>query len=218
MVQTRRSALRVAGGLLMGALGGCATSPSKPGPTDSPHSTPASVTSPTTSPSRSNSLGFSGEILGQASDEAPARVEATLSNDGSTAVEVGYGPTLLFTANGSMDYDWPEDLVLDPEGYIGPWDDPYRTDDGCWRFPEDGQRLVQSSLVWRTLDPDESLSEEYDIYTHGDSPSCLPSGIYRFQDGGFVEREGQSITFTLKLEVREDMRLASIDGDLTIYY
>lgn len=59
------------------------------------------------------------------------------------AAEVGFDPALLFTDNAtSDDIDWVDALVLDPETYVGLWDDPERTEDRYWRFSTDSQRLV----------------------------------------------------------------------------
>ena len=214
MVQTRRSALRLTGCLLIGTIGGCSSRASENNPADSMTSESSPEASPTETPSTEGLPSFTGEILRQASDEAPARVKAILLNDGQSTVEMGFGPTLLYTDNAGGIHDWPQDLVIDPDGYIGPWDDPYQSENGCWRFPEDGQTLVQSSLEWRTLDPGQSVSEEYNIYTRGDSRSCLPKGTYQFQDGGFLEREDQAVIFTLTLEVGDDRQLTAISGDL----
>jgi hypothetical protein len=220
MVHSRRSALHVAGGLLVTALAGCATTPAESDSTSSStvQATATQTGTATSSPPPTSSYGarltFSGEILRQESTDAPARLEATLSNDGDSTTEVGYGPALLFTANGDADHDWPENLVLDPEGYIGPWDDPVQTDDGCWRFPEDGERLVQASLNWHELAPGDSVTQAYDLYTRSDAETCLPAGTYRFQDGGFVDQEDQPLTFTLTLYVDDGRRLTGIEGRL----
>lgn len=215
MIQTRRLVLRLIGCTLVGSIGGCSSAPPENRPADGTTTKPSPTTFPTETSSNSDSLSFTGDVLRQASDEAPARVKAILSNRGQSSVDVGYGPTLLFTDNAGGLYDWPEDLVLKPETYIGPWDDPYQTDDGCWRFPEEGQTLVESSLEWRTLEPNQSLSEEYNIYTRGDSLPCLPQGTYRFQDGKFLEQEDESLIFTLALEVSDNKQVTAVSGNIT---
>lgn len=211
---TRRKALQLSSLALGSGLAGCPAMPPENTPTEGPTSDASPGASPTGTFSTENVPSFTGEILRQASDEAPARVRAILSNDGESGVEVGYGPTLLFTDNAGSINDWPEELVLDPDGYIGPWDDPYQSEDGCWCFPKEGSRLVQSILEWRTLDPGQSVSTEYSVYTLGDSRPCLPTGTYQFQDGGSLERENQSIIFTLTLEVGADRHLTAISGSL----
>lgn len=200
MDNTRRSALRITGGLLTTALGGCPMPSSETTPTDR-------------SRVNADSLSFSGAILRQASDAAPSRIEATLSNDGQKAAEVGYGPALLFTV-GEMVSAWPENILLDPNADVGPWDEPYQSDDGCWRFPEDGRTPVQSIIRWRTLEPNQSLRQEYYLYTRGASRPCLHAGKYRFQDAGYIGSEDQSIIFTLRLEIGTDQQLTAISGTL----
>lgn len=213
MSPSRRSVLQLSAIALSGGLAGCSTGQSglEDNGTQTPTSSPtASARSPTESTRAAPDLSLSAAIFQQPSTAMPAEVEVRLSNEGAKEVELGYGPALLFTDNSaSDDLQWPENLVIDPETNVGPWKDPVRTADSCWRYPEDASRPVQSILEWRTLDAGESLSERYEVYTDSDADSCLPQGSYRFQDKGYVEKESRSMVLTLVLEVDDTHQLTA---------
>lgn len=186
MKTARRSLLRLSGLVLGSSIAGCSA------------------------PSPIPNVTFSAEMVRQPSADAPARVSATLSNAGSSSVAVGFGPTLLFTDNSAADdLEWAEDLVIDPESHIGPWSDPIRTADGCWRYPEDGWQAIQSSLEYREPEPQQSIDESYDIYTAAKASSCLPTGTYRFQDKGVIRSTSQSLILTLILHVNDDQAVSA---------
>lgn len=225
---TRRDLLRRAGGVLAVGLTGCSgptrdadASPDTAGPGTDGRSS-AAKTAPT--PGRSPSApSMAASVVRQAARDEPARVRVTVRNPSSETVELRYGPTLLFTDHSDHDDRqnhgtdaWPEELVLDPVTHVGPWDEPVRTDDGCWRFPADGRTPVQSVLRNRELPPGESRSEEYDVYTRGADRPCLPEGSYRFEDGGGVRLDDwRSAVFALTVDVDPDGTL-SARGGLTL--
>lgn len=185
---------------LAGCSGLSAQTPETESPTEADSSTPTDTPTPTTSPPSSPALDFSATVLHQSSAEAPTRLEATLTNTGSTTATVGFGPALLFTDSGP-EVDWAEDLVLDPETVVGPSDyEPEQDDSGCWRFSRNGRITMESSLERRELEPEGSLSEQYNLYTRGDSLPCLPEGTYRFED----ELQTESNTWILSLIVEVD--------------
>ena len=202
---SRRSLLRLASIGASVSLTGC--SAIAPTNTRSPNQSPTSP--PTALPTESGPVAFSAEVLRQSTAEHPAQLRARLDNQSTETVQVGFGPTLLFTANRATDeLEWTDQIVIDPETYVGPWDEPTRSSEGCWRFPEDGSRLVQSSLNWRELSPSESLTETYDVYTEGTSRPCLPEGNYRFQDNGYLGDKSQVLTFTLSVQIDTDHQLS----------
>lgn len=189
----RRSALRVTSSAVVAAFAGCVG-----GATE-------------------DDLSFTAEVIAQQSASEPARVEATLSNVGSTAVEIGFGPTLLFSDNlSSDDLQWSKELVLDPQTRAGPPIEPERTEDGCWRVPGDRDRPIESSLEFRSLSPGQSVQEVYDVYTWTDASACLPEGTYRFQDKGPLGDDSRSMTLTLVLEVDSNQRLSATGRDPAI--
>lgn len=204
----RRSVLHLAGIGVGMSVTGCSAIESTPTESPTPHSTPTSTESPTTSPPQSGPVTFSAEVLRQATNEHPPQLRARLENQSSDTVRVGFGPALLFTDNVASDeLEWADQLVIDPETYVGPWDEPTQSADGCWRFPEDGSRAIQSSLNWRNLSPSDSLTETYDVYTSGTSGPCLPDGTYRFQDKGNLEDEAHALILTLSLQIDTDQQL-----------
>jgi hypothetical protein len=157
-------------------------------------------------------------MLQQASAEEPARFEVRLRNVGSKTVTLGMGPTLLFSDTAATDgLQWADAIVIGPETYIGPWEDPFRTDDGCWRYPNEGY-LVQSILEEIEVAPGDSITETYEVYTSGKTRSCLPKGRYYFQDkNGFrsgllqgtanVSREARDMILTVVLQIDGEHRI-----------
>jgi hypothetical protein len=116
----------------------------------------------------------------------------------------------LYTDNTAADQlEWADELVIDPGTDVGPWDDPEQTEDGCWRFPQGGQRAVHSLLEPRDLTTGESITESYDVYTYGDSGPCLPEGTYQFEDKGYVQEESHPMILTLVLTVDASQQLSA---------
>ncbi len=214
---TRRDLLRRAGGAFAVGLAGCSgptrdadASPDAAGP-ETDGRPPVAAASPTQADSPSVP-SMAASVVRQTARDHPARVRATVRNPSSETVELRYGATLLFTDHSDHDdrrnhadhgvRAWPEALMLDPVPYVGPWDDPVRTDDGCWRFPADGRTPVQDVLQKRTLPPGESRGVAYDVYTRGTDRPCLPEGSYRFEDGGGVRLdEWRGVVFALTVDV-----------------
>ncbi|WP_155119380.1 hypothetical protein [Halomicrobium katesii] len=150
-------------------------------------------------------IDFSAEVASQSTSDSPASIEATLTNTASEAVEVIFGPTLLYTPESdSSRFEWSNQLILDPRTSIGPWATPVETDDGCHRFPRNGDRYVRSEVWGRTLDSGESVPEVYDVYTHGSDLPCLPAGSHRYQDEIYVGDRSNPGIITLGLRVAEN--------------
>lgn len=214
---TRRDLLRRAGGAFAVGLAGCS------GPTRDADASPgtaapgidgrSSATGASPTSNRSPSApSMAASVVRQTARDHPARVRVTVRNPSSESVVLRYGATLLLTDHSGHDdrrdhgghgtAAWPEALVLDPVTHVGPWDEPVRTDDGCWRFPAGGRTPVQSVLRNRELPPGESRSEEYDVFTRGTDRPCLPEGSYRFEDAGGVRLdEWRRAVFALTVDV-----------------
>ena len=142
MVTSRRSALQVVG-LTVCGLAGCVSSS-----TDNDESQSTTSTTPTIDHQIQN-LTFDAEILTQQSADTPARFEARLTNTGTESLTIGMGPALMISDTGpDEDPKWTDELVIDPDSDVGPWSEPVQTEDGCWRFPEDGNRSIQSILKY----------------------------------------------------------------------
>lgn len=189
MELSRRTVISTA---LPAVTSGCGTVPGGGG---SDASTPND-----SSPPGVSSVSFSARVTDRASADSPATVVVDLGNTGNSAVDLRYGPTLLFTDD-AEEYEWADKLVLDPgdEGVL--LDEPTLTDD-CWRFPADGEVAIQSILETRTLGPGATLTETYDVYTR-DGGDCLPAGEYRYQDGVTVGSDA-TVVLTLTLSVVRD--------------
>jgi hypothetical protein len=205
---SRRSVLRLSGTALAGGLAGCASFSSD---TDQSAS-PTATTQPRTD--AEPDLAFTAEAVSQQSADSPAEVAAALTNEGTEVVTVGLGPALLFSDTGPGEpTEWAHELVVDPETYVGPWSDPVQTDDGCWRFPFDGEQTILSSLEHHELDPGDAVTERYRVYTDGTGSTCLREGSYRYEDVAAVVDQPVSFTYALVLHVDGDRTLsASTDG------
>lgn len=206
---TRRSALHASGVVLGLGIAGCARSMGDSEPTRSPTASATETSTMTRSSPQPEALEFEAHVIQQQTAEAPARVRARLVNTGPP-LRVGFGPTLLYTDNTAADeLEWADELVIDPRTDVGPWDEPEQTEDGCWRFPRDGQRAVQSLLEGRDLATGEPITESYDVYTHRDSGPCLPEGTYQFEDKGYIHDESRPMILTLVLTVDANGKLSA---------
>lgn len=226
---TRRDVLRRAGSALALGLAGCSGPTQDAGAaTDTATGRTDRATVARSSPTQHGSPSapsMAASAVRQSARDHPARVRATVRNASAETVALRYGATLLFTDHSDHGerrdhvdhgrFAWPEALVLEPVPYVGPWDDPVQTDDGCWRFPADGRTPVQSVLRTRTLAPGESRGVAYDVYTRGIDRPCLPEGSYRFEDAGGVRLdEWRGAVFALTVDVGPDGAL-SARADLT---
>lgn len=202
MVPTRRAALRLAGGVFTTGVAGCISSVTDD--SDSPSPPPSTDTR-----NVDDLLAFSAEAIAQSSAGAPARIEARVRNVGDEAIELGFGPALLFTDDADDALQWPDELLLDPDssGVVNP--DPETGENGCWRFPEDGWQDVRSVLRFREIDPGSAVEETYAVYTWGKSLPCLPAGTYTFQDRAYLESESRPLRLTLEVTINERSRLSA---------
>lgn len=87
----RRTFLTVTGTTSVAGLGGCVSSD---GESPSPENTASSTEPP---PPSTEDLSFTARVLSQASTESPPSIKISLINNADEAVELGYGPALLFT-------------------------------------------------------------------------------------------------------------------------
>lgn len=212
---SRRAFLQACTSVSLIGVAGCIDQSASPpqSPTETPESSPIQST-PAGIASTVDAVSFSARVTRQQSNDHPARVTARLENTGGDAVNIGMGPTLLFSDPGPNDrFARPDELVIDPRSDIGPWAEPAQTQDGCWRFPEDGQQAIRSITRTRALSPGDSITETYAVYTQGDSRACLPAGTYRFTDQGFIRDESSPIVLSLRLSINETHQItAGTDG------
>ncbi|RDI72621.1 hypothetical protein DWB78_13325 [Halopelagius longus] len=161
-------------------------------PTDSSGSTPTedsttAGTTPTETPLPdsvvASGLDFEASVLSQSSADSPARFEATLRNAGRHALTLDFGPTLMFSGGGGVanTSGRGDALRIVPDGEVGLVETPSEPNEsGCWRA--EGVTAVQSILVRKTLEPGDTFSETYSMYTAPDAPTCLPDGEDAIRD------------------------------------
>jgi hypothetical protein len=75
---------------------------------------------------------------------------------------------------------------------------------------------IESSLETRTINPGESITETYKVYTDGSISTCLPSGTYRFQDKEYGRTENDPKVLTIVLRVDESQKLSATTEEPTI--
>jgi hypothetical protein len=92
-------------------------------------------------------------------------------------------------------------------------DEPTQSQNECWRFPEDETLAIQSSLDFREIDPNETITETYNVYTRGNSLPCLPEGEFEFQDESYFGSETQPMILSLTIQVSSEKEL-SVDSEL----
>lgn len=220
-MSSRRSALHAIASILSFGIAGC-TSPAQQSDTPTSTQTTSSISTNTPSPTHTESptpttahnpsLSFSAQVVQQASTESPPQIEASLTNTGSTTTFVGFGPALLFSDD-TAELEWATDIVLDPKTTVGSSVEPIQTEDGCWRVPIDKEILIQSTLEWREISPDESLNESYRVYTRGEQSPCLPAGTYRFQDVINTEADEMVLTLVLEIDSEKHISIASATAE-----
>ena len=221
--RSRRTLLRTlalsAAGPALAALAGCTSAPDGGASTDSTTRTTAAndtrspvateTTPPPTETARplpDGAFSFSAEAVSQATADSPPRVVARLTNETDRRVSLRMGPALLFSDTGpDEEVRNPHPLVVSPETNVGPNEPPTERVDGCWRW--ESAQFVQSILETYPLDPGESLSERYDVYTSTEADECFPPGEYYLDDVADVV--GGRLTLTLVLVVADDRTLSA---------
>jgi hypothetical protein len=214
---SRRSALQLVGITACGLAGCLSSSDADENTTSSADGTPSETPSQTsTLDQRIQNLSFNAEMLSQQSADAPARFEATLVNSASETITIGMGPALMISDTGpEEDPTWADKLVIDPDSSVGPWSDPVQTEEGCWQFPEDGTRAIQSILKYSTLDQSDTITERYSVYTAATASDCLPAGRYTYQDIVDVYPDGRgsdpasrSVILTIHIDSMQNQQLS----------
>ncbi|GAB3691807.1 hypothetical protein GCM10028857_29640 [Salinarchaeum chitinilyticum] len=116
-------------------------------------------------------------------DDAPAKLAVELANVSDSSAEYSFGVSPPWgglwsesMVDGSMLCLVPDDreYVARPEEVI-----PARPTDGCWRA--ESVIEVEAIGLTQTVDPGETIREEYTILATEDSP-CLTLGSYRFEE------------------------------------
>ncbi len=220
---SRRSLLR-ASVPVVAALAGCSAFDSslEQSPTDSsPSGSPTSTPSPLPEPS---DISHTGEVLQQATDTTPARVELRMTNESDHAVyPLPEAESSLLASvpratgdTGELVCFPPEDDSLHAFGLSG------QPVDGCWRFETvDGEEIhVAVNAVARAtvrFGPGETDSAVHDVYYVGPDDACFPAGTYEMANSlRFGRMEGQypaesdltSLALGYRFETRADGTLS----------
>lgn len=181
----RRTFLTVAGATSVAGLGGCVFS-------DGESPSPENTVSPTeTSPPSTEDLSFTASVLSQASTESPLSVGISLANTADEAVELGYGPALLFTDD-SGETEWAEAIAIEPESRGANLSPSPEQNGKCWSVTSDANLEITSIQNTVSLDSGAELTETVSVYARPATDECYPSGRYRFADRmSFIRTESE---------------------------
>ncbi len=184
---SRRSLLRASVPVAV-ALAGCSAfdSPSDSSPTDSSpsDSSPSDTPTPSPLPERSD-LSHSGEVLSQATDTAPVRVELRMTNESDHAVyplptSAGSLPAGVLRADGETG-----ELVCFPPNApnVHAFQLADSQVDGCWRFEtadREGIQPAYNPIEQRTeqFGAGETVRSVHDVYYTGPVDACFSVGTY----------------------------------------
>jgi hypothetical protein len=170
------------------ALAGCSAfdSPSESSPTDSSpsDSSPSDTPTPSPLPERSD-LSHSGEVLSQATDTNPTRVELRVTNDSDRPVFLLPGPSGSLPAGAVRAEGDTGELVCFPPNAPNVHASQLADSqiDGCWRFETaDGEEIqpAYNPIEQRTeqFGVGETVRSVHDVYYSGPDDACFPVGTY----------------------------------------
>lgn len=205
----RRKTLQAIGTVIFGTVAGCTTqlhsSGDQPSSTESqdPNTDDSTETTDALSrPITSDDIEFDVTVLKQFTNDHPAQLEVTFTNDSNTRLRLFGGPILPFTGLNGEYQERDAGLLLMPDenDWITPTDStgdildvplvPSSRMDGCWKVEYEGMLREQSMLV------DELLSGEAVRHTYTlldwTNESCLPTGNYAFSEKHSLQRGGHS--------------------------
>lgn len=188
MSRSRRSLLRLGGGLIGGCLAGC-TAPSAPS-TDqpTPRTDGGTPTGGGGDAARSIALTDVDDppdlpvrpgvaiVAETATDAHPPQVRITVTNESDATVSVGEGRAIVFA------------YVADTTGtlLLLPAAGDYPVAEGCWRLTEPIAITTEYRIT--TLQPGEATSRVVGVYAtptdadeSGTEAGCLPTGTFRFE-------------------------------------
>lgn len=246
---SRRDFLRLSTLALGSSLAGCAwnngpstgmtrtadtgpeTTTREPTETPTPSETPTSgeTPTPTTDPDKSvldltaDDVSFDVAVTRQFSEEHPARIRATFTNESDVLFRLTGGTTLPisgYSVPDSRDEDGLYLLADDRENFLDPdagerlGDDylPESAENGCWTLPT---RVAVAGVSRRTdLRPGGAVSMGFTVLGDHGTDGCLPAGSFPVSE---VVTIGESpVAFhALDLELGFELLLGS-DGSLSV--
>lgn len=119
-------------------------------------------------------------VAPRATDDAPPRIGATVTNTADYPVEVGEERAVVFAFVASEERPG---IILLP----GPADQYSPTDPGCWRLTEPVAVPEYYGIV--RLAPGESTERVVGVWGTPDGEGCLPTGRFRFTTTYSVARD-----------------------------
>ena len=141
-----------------------------------------------------NALSFDVQLMGEFTEEHPARLRAILTNESSSILTFFMGTTPPFTeyfSDGGQLILIPELSQSLPGKSPFSWQDgseeaiPTTPMEGCWRITQ--RVLIQDLGMYVEIGPGESLARGYDVYAYRSS-ECYPPGTYRFAHDAELQR------------------------------
>ena len=160
-----------------------------------------------------SSLSLASEVINQPSKDSPAKIRLSIVNQGEQAVQIGFGPALLYTDDSADSLSWADKLILDPDARGVSMNGEVRYENDCWRLFQNGPEVVQSSLEYREIPRSERLSQSYSVYTAGNIETCLPTGEYEFQDRSYLTSTSNPLTLSLTVQM-ENNQILSVSSTL----
>lgn len=183
----RRTRARTRRGFLVASsaalLAGCSsrngtTADRTPAETDAKARTTASAgTAPSTPAVTADDFPFEAKVLAQATEESPARLELSLTNDTERTVELGFQPRPPFGGVVGENDDGAELVIVPDNDTVSPGGATWTGE--CWVW--EGEVLVIAFLDWRTAEPGTAFTERYSMYGHHDGDGdggCAADGTY----------------------------------------
>jgi len=142
---------------------------------------------------------WEGELTA-ATGSQPAEVELTLTNTSVVELELTGGPAPPMSAafsetkGSTTSTETDEQLVLYHPDSVD-MGTPSSTSGGCWR----GKPAVNTTALQPmgparivTLEPDDSVSETYDVYNHPENDACITRGDFVFESDLHRVRQNDS--------------------------
>lgn len=178
-----------------------------PTETDAKARTTASAgTAPSTPAVTADDFPFGAKVLAQATEESPARLELSLTNDAERTVELGFQPRPPFGGVVGENDDGAELVIVPDNDTVSPGG-ATRTGE-CWVWED--EVLVIEFLDWRTAEPGRTFTERYSVYYgHRDGDGnddgdggCAPDGTYVFENTVMGDG-GQFLALSLSLELAD---------------
>ena len=131
------------------------------------------------------------DVVQQFSDRHPAKIEIEYTNKSDKERKLSFGISPPFSAIVTKNEE-ENALAIIPDDHNGIYVNsqehvlPKQKRDDCWKLPSGGLVTTAAATVV-TVEKHGSISEEYSILD-GNNDTCLPSGLYRFEEDHYFDR------------------------------